>query len=271
MKNYLVLDRKPEKFFKFKAGKNFNRRNTWSILRIKIRTQPQIKAENWENWQFSVGHYLAMLMIAFILSISYTTACLAKNMYVDDITKLNLRADKGVKYRVITTLTSGEKVTVLSVANQWTKIGTIDGNEGWVVSKYLTSEKPANIKIEDLSIQMETRQEQLEIATIENRKLKEENISLTTHLNENTIKLENVEKAFNDLKTNSSEFLTLKEKYDKIIKEKKKKNARIQSLEKKVDNQYISVAIKWSLTGAGILLVGFILGSRTKRKRSSLL
>jgi len=31
-----VSERKLENFFKFKAGKNFNRRNTWRILRIKI-------------------------------------------------------------------------------------------------------------------------------------------------------------------------------------------------------------------------------------------
>ncbi|MBC2715092.1 MAG: TIGR04211 family SH3 domain-containing protein [Desulfobacteraceae bacterium] len=216
-------------------------------------------------------NFLAMLVIAFILLISYSTACLAKDMYVGDINKLNLRSGKGVKYRVITTLGPGERVTVISTAGEWTKIGTMDGNEGWVVSRYLTSEKPAKIKIEDLKIQMETLQEQLEIAALEKRKLKEENISLTTCLNENSIKLGNVEKSFNDLKTDSREYITLKEKYDKIAKEVNKKDARIKSLEKKVDDQYIAIAIKWSLTGAGILLAGFFLGSRTKRKRSSLL
>ena len=33
---YLVPERKLENFFKFKEGLNFNRRNTWRILRIKI-------------------------------------------------------------------------------------------------------------------------------------------------------------------------------------------------------------------------------------------
>ncbi len=216
-------------------------------------------------------NYLAVLLVAFILIIGYTTVCFAKDMYVGDINKLNLRSGKGVKYRVITTLGPGEKVTVMSTANGWIKVGTMDGNEGWVVSKYLTSEKPANVKIEDLKIQMETVQEQLEISTIENRKLKEENINLTTRLNENSIKLGNVKKSFNDLKTDSVEYLTLKEKYDKIAKGVNEKDARIRSLENKVDDQYISMAVKWSLTGAGILLVGFFLGSRTKRKRSSLL
>ncbi len=33
---YSVPERKPENFFKFKAGEDFNRRNTSCILRIKI-------------------------------------------------------------------------------------------------------------------------------------------------------------------------------------------------------------------------------------------
>ncbi|MCD6586110.1 MAG: TIGR04211 family SH3 domain-containing protein [Desulfobacteraceae bacterium] len=214
-------------------------------------------------------NFLAILMTALILSISYTTACLAKNMYVGDITKLNLRSGKGVKYQIITTLGPGEKVTVISTAKEWTKVGTMAGNEGWVVSKYLTKEKPANVQIENLKIQMETLQEQFEMAALENRKLKEENITLTTRLNENSIKLGNTKKAFKTLQTDSKEYLTLKEKYDKIIKEIDIKDTRIKSLEKKVDDQYVAMAIKWSLTGAGILLAGFFLGNRSKRKRSS--
>jgi len=34
-----VSDRNPENFFKYKADSNFNRRNTLSILRIKIWIQ----------------------------------------------------------------------------------------------------------------------------------------------------------------------------------------------------------------------------------------
>ena len=215
--------------------------------------------------------FLAILLIAFISIISYPTASMAEDMYVGDITKLNLRSGKGTKYNVIQTLDSGEKVTVLSTANEWAKINTQDGNEGWVVSKYLTEEKPANIKIENLSIQMESMQEELEIAALENQKLQEENINLTTRLNESSIKLGNTEKAFSALQTDSKEYLTLKNKYDKIAKEVAAKDQKIKSLEEKVDDQYVSIVVKWSLTGAGILLAGFFLGARSKRKRSSLL
>lgn len=210
------------------------------------------------------------MLIAFIVCLSHVSVCLAKNLYVGD-TKLNLRSGRGTQYRIITTLDPGQPVTALSTAGEWTKIGTTDGNEGWVVSRYLTEDKPPDVKIEDLNIQLETLLGKLEMADIENRKLTEENISLTTRFNENSIRLEKLEKSFNELKESSSQYLTLKEEYDTLVKDLNKKNKVIQKLEEKIGDQHISVAIKWSLTGAGILLVGYFLGSRNKRKRSSLL
>ncbi len=214
---------------------------------------------------------MAILVTAFTLFAACPTACLADDMYVGDITKLNVRSGNDIKYNVIATLKSGEKVSVLSFAGGWTKIESMDGKQGWVVSRYLTGEKPANARIEDLQIKKETLQEQLEMAAIENRKLQEENIDLAARLNETSVKLGNAEEAFKALQEDSKEYLTLKEKYDKITKESIGKDTKIRSLEDKVDDQYIAIAIKWSLTGAGILLIGFFLGSRTKRKRTSLL
>jgi len=49
-----VSERKPANSVEFKADDNFNRRNTLSILRIKIWGQRR----NRLNWWFSVEHYL---------------------------------------------------------------------------------------------------------------------------------------------------------------------------------------------------------------------
>lgn len=216
-------------------------------------------------------HLLAMILIASVLLVSHIPVCLAQEMYVKDVTSLNLRAGKGVNHKIITTLDPGEPLTVLSRSGEWINVGTTEGNEGWVLSKYLTEEKPPDIKIENLKIQAETLKGKLEMAEIENQKLMEENINLTTRLNENSIRLGNLEKSFNDLKENSTQYLTLKEKYDVLRQEVSEKDTRIRLLEEKVGDQYTAVAIKWSLTGAGILLVGYFLGYRSKRKRSSLL
>ena len=213
----------------------------------------------------------AICLIAFVLTAFLDVSGWCQYMYVGDITQLNLRAGKGLTHDVITTLASGEQVTVLATAGEWTKVGTADGSEGWVASRYLTAEKPADVKIEDLNIQMEILKGELEAATLENRKLTEENISLATQLNEKTMKVGNIETALADLEKNCGDYLHLKEKYETIRTELNEKNSKMQVLEKKVNNQQVSAAVKWVLTGAGILLTGYFLGYRARRKRPSLL
>jgi len=50
-----VAERKPGFFVKVKDGENFNRRNTWRILRIKIWTGRR----DWRKRRFSFSHYLS--------------------------------------------------------------------------------------------------------------------------------------------------------------------------------------------------------------------
>ena len=213
----------------------------------------------------------ALCLIALVLTAILTVPGFCREMYVGDITELNLRSGKGVTYPVITTLTAGDAVLVTSTAGDWTKIRTADGTEGWVASRYLTGEKPVDIRLEDLKIHQETLQEKLEMATLENQRLTEENISLTTQLNEKILALTNTQKALDALKADSGEYLALKEKYEQASKTMKELKEKNRLLEKRGDQQYASMAIKWALTGAGILLAGYFLGARNRRKRSSLL
>jgi len=214
---------------------------------------------------------LMTLVIILVFFIIYAAPCLAKDMYVGDITKLNIRSGKGVESDVVATLKPGQKVTILTFASGWTKIRSEDGKQGWVVSRYLTNQKPAAIEVDDLKIEMESMQEKIEILTIENERLKTENIDLSTRLDENVSKLDNTQQSFNALKTGSKDFLSIKNKYDQLSKDIKAKDIKINTLEEQLDDRYLSMAIKWFLAGAAVLMVGFLLGAGSKRKRSSYL
>lgn len=216
-------------------------------------------------------HQMVILISALICLLCFAANGRAEEMYVGDITKLNVRSGNTTRHKVIADLLPGDKVEVVSFSGGWSQIITSDGKKGWVASRFLTRQKPANARIENLQIQMEIQREQSEINAIENNRLKEENLSLTTRLNETAFKLQNLEAAYETLKTESADYLSLKEKYDRISGEDEKKDAEIRSLQEKLNDQYVRTAIKWALTGAGILLAGVFLGSRTRRKRSSLL
>lgn len=216
-------------------------------------------------------HKTVILISALICLICFAENGRAEEMYVGDIGKLNVRAGNTTRHKVITTLLPGDKVEVISFSGGWSQIITENGEKGWAASRFLTRRKPATARIENLQIQMEIQREQAEINAIENKRLNEENLTLTTRLNETALTLQNLETAYETLKTGSADYLSLKEKYDRISAREEKKDAEIRSLREKLNDKHLSLAIKWALTGAGILLAGFFLGSRTRRKRSSLL
>ena len=59
---------------------------------------------------------------------------------------LNMRKGPSTSYSVITTLTKGEEVEVISEENGWAKINH-NSKIGYVSSKYLSDEKPVKITI----------------------------------------------------------------------------------------------------------------------------
>ena len=196
---------------------------------------------------------------------------LGTDMYITGIAALNVRTDSNEKADVAGTVKAGEKILALAVANGWTRIETSDGLEGWVSTRYLSANPPPEAKAESAAAEPKTLREKFQAVTLENQTLKEENIGLTTRLNEQTIQMGSMEESFQTLKKEAGAYHQLKDTLVQRDHELKEKNDRIASLEKKLIDQYTAIAIRWSLVGAGILIIGYIMGARTKKKRSSLL
>jgi len=221
--------------------------------------------------EFFMKQKTILLISALLFLIGFASAGLADEMYVGDVKKLNVRSGSTTTHKIISTLLPGDKVEVISFSGGWSQIKTEDGKQGWMISRSLTSQKPASARIENLQIQMEIQREQAELNAMESSRLKEENTRLTTRLNETETQLKKAQDAFQTLQTEAADYLSIKKKYDRIAAQADKKDAEIQSLKGKLNRQYVTTAIKWTLTGAGILLVGVFLGSQTRRRRSSLL
>ena len=219
----------------------------------------------------SMKKWVAIWVAVVMYAVMYSTPVPAKIMYVGDITKLNVRENRGADSNIIGTLPSGEKVEVMTFSSGWTKIRFPDGTLGWVVSRYLTSDKPLGLQIEELKEQLASKHQEIEDLKAENERLKTDNQTLTSRLDENMDKLAVIQSAYSSLKDDSKDYLSLKKKYDRLSSEITEKTSRIKALEQRVADTYLSNAIKWFLVGAGVLLVGFLMGNRTKRKRSSLL
>ena len=101
----------------------------------------------------------------------------------------------------------------------------------------------------------------------ENTKLNSENKKLKAASGQNEKALNKIQSDFESLKSESAEFIKLKTKYQKTSKELNEKSQRLTDLEEQISRLELYHYIKWFLVGAGVLLLGFIIGFSTKRQR----
>ncbi len=209
-----------------------------------------------------------ILMCAVFLLVAANVR--ADTRYVNDITEITMRLGPGVDFRVIKTLKSGDTVTAISSKKGWTRVKTESGETGWVVSRYLTADKPASVIANELKGSLAPLRNQVATLKAENDQLAKENQALKEQINTARNEMTKAATAYDNLAKNSKNYLKVKADNKKLLLELDRKKSRIKTLEKKVSDQYLSTGIKWFLAGAGVLIIGIFIGLSNKRKRSPL-
>jgi len=214
-------------------------------------------------------HYVLLGICLFLFS----AVAKAETMYINDILTITVRTGPDIKHKIIAMVQSGELVTVLKSEKHWTQIKLRSGKEGWVLNRFLSATKPNRLISKELKEKYEALNIKLKPIIEENNKLKEENKSLNSELNSKTLELEKLNKSYSTLKKDAAEFLELKSKYQKTNSNFTKLTKQYEKTKSELSQLLTSRSIRWFLSGAGVLFVGFILGFSTKRQRrtSSLL
>ena len=181
----------------------------------------------------------------------------AKDLYVSGITKITMRTGPGVENKIVAMLISGSKLETIEYRQDWSQVRTQDDKTGWVLSRFLTEEVPQARMVEQLKSENERLVTALEQAEEKKRVLAEENGVLV-----------DIEEKYKKLEQASADYLKLDASYKALIKESQDQKDHILTLEKNMSNE----EKLWFLSGAGVFIVGLIIGLSTRRKkRSSLL
>ena len=217
------------------------------------------------------NHAMRILIGVFVSLLIVAAPAGAATKYVDDLHQITVRKGPGIKYRVMETVSSGTKFEALKTENGWTQVRLSDNREGWVISRYLTDAVPDSKKYETLKAKYDPLEKQVKELEAENSTLRSDNQLLSQKIAQTQDKLAEIHTEYEELKEASADVLKLKNENESLARRIEKKNQKIASLEAKISDTFLSEALKWFLIGAGVLLVGIILGASGKRKRSSLL
>lgn len=202
-----------------------------------------------------------------------TNAQLATTFYVSDTTlEANLRSGTSQENRIIGMLRPGTELTLLSEQDGWAEVTLEDGRTGWILRRYLSERPPWRQTAEQLQKENERLRTQLNKVRAELQQIQQKSAEVQRQLDSQQAEFKSVQRDYEELRKSSTSYLNLKMAYENLQDEARQSKAKLDELEKAYGKLKTSKAIRWFLSGAGVLMLGWIVGSsmaRMRRRRSS--
>ncbi|MFA6009581.1 MAG: TIGR04211 family SH3 domain-containing protein [Desulfobacteraceae bacterium] len=188
---------------------------------------------------------------------------LAKDIYVTDSLKTSLRISPGYNSKIIRMVPASERVNIIEVQKAWTKVQLADGTQGFVMNQALTDEIPNNFKLKVLQKKYDSLVEKYEVLKLEHDATEQANMTLKGSLAATGKGGADLDKEYMKMKNNSSNYIKIKDEYEKMKSILDLKNQETERLNDVVKQKHIT----WFMCGAGVLLFGIFLGYSLKKKR----
>jgi SH3 domain protein len=212
--------------------------------------------------QVSQGALVKYISLVIIFSLGLTGIAFAETLYVSDRLEIQMRTGKGTQFRILRMLPSGTPLEILEVdqENGYARVRAPGGVEGWVLNRYLMKGQAARDRLADAEKQLA----QLEL---ENRKLKtsfgelkEEKGSSEQERNELDKKNRKIAQELEEIRRTASSALAI-DSENKDLKSKIVAYERqLQTLQQENEGLKDRTARDWFMVGAGVVILGMIIG-----------
>jgi SH3 domain protein len=228
---------------------------------------------------------LILLFVLFILLSVSVRVTYADRRYVSDMLLITLRRGQGQEYKVIKTLKTDTPVEVLEESEDYLRVLTDEGEEGWVAKQYITSEIPKsviigglkketsklNARIEELEKDQASLLEQFEVATQRHAAKVEELEKNASNNKEEAsrlkIKLAQITEKHNTLIDQSKNVVDLISEHKRLQAKNVNLNTRVGHLQKENTDLRNTRRLQWFLAGGGVFFIGWIAGKVSRKKK----
>ncbi len=226
-----------------------------------------------------------LFLALFITLLAPVLPAYAETQYVSDILVITLREGKGNKYKIKKTLTSGSSLEVLEESGNYLRVRSKDGEEGWVLKQYMTSELPKTTVIARLkkeTSRLRSKVEKLEKvrASLQNdlksarqqytedvKKLKKDVNKNKKDATSNSRELKQITDKYNALLEKSKNVLEIAEERDKLLLTHDSLNAEVEHLQQENERLMRTGMIRWFIAGGGVFFVGWIAGKISRKQK----
>lgn len=199
---------------------------------------------------------------AFVALTVLLGAVQAETRYISDELTVTVRSGEDASYRVLEELKSGTQVEVLSqnAESGYTRVRTPDGTEGFVLTRYLMGDTPAQVRVAELQEQLEEIEQNPEGLRQELNELRSEHQSL--RLRYDSLEFENVQltQRMESIRENATNVVALMDERDEVLQRANRLSTELDELRVRNLELENHSDKKWFMAGAGVLILGVLIG-----------
>lgn len=219
---------------------------------------------------------LVCCCLLLMVSVFSAVSAEAETRYVSDQIAITLRRGPGTEYKILKSLATGSAVEFLEEEENYLKVRTKDGAEGYVLKQYITAKLPKSYIIARLEKERAQLQERLASMakraqgwTAEKEELQRQVADMQQAFNSEKSKRASLDKKHQTLLSGAKNVADLLKERDRLKAENEKYAADLTQLRQENDDILRKAIVKWFLAGAGVLFAGWLMGKRSRpRKRS---
>jgi len=208
------------------------------------------------------------LLFGLTLSLLLWGETWAGNLYISDVTlDTILRAGPGIENRIIASVQVGSQVALVREEKDWAEVTLQNGRSGWVFKKYLSKEAPGRVTAEKFAAENNALREEVNQLKHGKQESSEELSKLKRELEGGKRELASVRQEYETLKRGATEYISLKSAFDQVAGEATQVKGKLDDLQRDYDTLQSSTAIQSLLSGAGVLVFGWLSGFVMQRRR----
>ncbi len=198
----------------------------------------------------------------------------AETLYVQPSTEVVVRRGQGNDYKIVGIVKDGTAVELLEESDSYSLVRLDNGKEGWMLKRFLSSDRPLADLVSSLKIEMAHLQEKEMLATQAMQNLEDELAETKAELNTSIGERDLIRNDFDALRRDTADVVKIKDDLQKTLDENSQLAEKLAVIESENTSLKKDKAVNWFLAGAGVLFAGVLMGrlpKPTRRRKSSLL
>jgi len=195
----------------------------------------------------------------------------ARTMYATDTFEIVVRSEKQIVGRnIIKVLPSGAPLEVRDMDDTWAAVRLEDGRTGYVEKKHLIDREPYKVTAERLQNEVGQQRERLATLTQQLTTLRDEHQRLQQAHGMAEAQLQDVSQKYEALRQDATtaQFLEIRTKYADLLRAHTEAQQQLATVSEANAALKNSTRLGWFLSGAGVILTGWLLGMSSERWRS---